>query len=300
MAPRQPTRLIINGDDFGKSREVNEAVVRAFLAGTLTSCSLMVTGEAFDHAVESARNHPGLAVGIHLVTVNGRSVLPHREIPHLVDQRGFFPRSPVLAGLRYYFCRTARSELHRELSAQMGKFFETGLQPSHIDSHLHLHIHPVVFEIACSLGERFGVRRMRVPHDDFRLLWGFSRTQALGKVPYALVFELFARRMKRVLTQRRFAFPCRVYGNFLSGGMSLDYVLFILDRLDGAPKEIYFHPCYGPPATEASPETLQGLREFAVLTHPAVIARLKRPHILPSNYRQLKAEGCSQHYAAEA
>jgi hypothetical protein len=44
-------RLIVNADDFGCSEEVNEAIIRAYNEGVLTSTSLMVTGSAFDHAV---------------------------------------------------------------------------------------------------------------------------------------------------------------------------------------------------------------------------------------------------------
>ena len=106
--PMDQVKVIINGDDFGKSPEVNEAVIRAFKAGTLTSCSLMVTGEAFDDAVRLARANEGLAVGLHLVTVQGRAVLPPSEIPLLVDRAGHFPDSPTLAGLKYYFSRSAR------------------------------------------------------------------------------------------------------------------------------------------------------------------------------------------------
>src|SRR5262245_26070734 len=69
-------RLIVNADDFGASEEVNEAVIRAFQEGVLTSCSLMVTGGASNHAVRLAKENPRLAVGIHLVTVMGRAVLP--------------------------------------------------------------------------------------------------------------------------------------------------------------------------------------------------------------------------------
>ncbi len=58
----RPRRLIVNADDFGISETVNEAVIRAFTEGVLTSCSLMVTGEAFEHAVSLARAHPGLVV----------------------------------------------------------------------------------------------------------------------------------------------------------------------------------------------------------------------------------------------
>src|SRR2546425_5823141 len=57
-------QLIVNADDFGTSRQVNEAVVRAFKEGVLTSCSLMVTGQAFDEAIQLAKENRGLAVGI--------------------------------------------------------------------------------------------------------------------------------------------------------------------------------------------------------------------------------------------
>src|SRR5437870_7320107 len=148
----RPRRLIVNADDFGISETVNEAVIRAFTEGVLTSCSLMVTGEAFEHAVGLAHAHPDLAVGIHLVTVLGRAVLPSAEIPTLVDAAGNFAANSVVAGLKYYFLPQARRELHRELSAQFEKFAATGLRLSHIDGHLHMHVHPVVFRAAVELG----------------------------------------------------------------------------------------------------------------------------------------------------
>ena len=78
-------QLIVNADDFGMSEEVNEAIIRAHKEGVLTSASLMVTGDAFEQAARLAKENPKLAVGIHLVTVVGRSVLPKSEIPSLVD-----------------------------------------------------------------------------------------------------------------------------------------------------------------------------------------------------------------------
>src|SRR5713101_2744907 len=98
-APEQQRRLIVNADDFGSSEAVNEAVVRAYTEGVLTSCSLMVTGAAFEHAVRLAHAHPGLAVGIHLVTVMDRAVLAPATIPTLVDPRGYFSPNPIVAGL---------------------------------------------------------------------------------------------------------------------------------------------------------------------------------------------------------
>lgn len=68
-------KLIVNADDFGSSPEVNRAIICAYQNGILTSCSLMVTGEAFEEAVNLAKKNPGMGVGLHLTTVLGKSVL---------------------------------------------------------------------------------------------------------------------------------------------------------------------------------------------------------------------------------
>ena len=51
-------RLIVNADDFGLSTSVNQAVVRAYREGILTSASLMVNEPGFDEAVRLAKENP--------------------------------------------------------------------------------------------------------------------------------------------------------------------------------------------------------------------------------------------------
>jgi predicted glycoside hydrolase/deacetylase ChbG (UPF0249 family) len=111
-------QLIVNADDFGSSREVNSAVIQAHQHGVLTSASLMVNGQAADEAVALARANPNLSIGLHLVMVDGQSTLPHKDIPHLVDEQGDFPGDPVLIGMRLVISRQARQELAQELAAQ--------------------------------------------------------------------------------------------------------------------------------------------------------------------------------------
>ena len=61
-----PTRtLVVNADDFGASEGVNQGVVQAHVHGIVTSTSLMVTGNAAEHAARLAGEHPGLGVGLH-------------------------------------------------------------------------------------------------------------------------------------------------------------------------------------------------------------------------------------------
>src|SRR5262249_36055756 len=134
--------LVVTGDDFGASREVNQAVIEAHEQGILTSASLMIGAPAAAEAVALARAHPRLAVGRPLVVSDGRASLPAREVPRLVDGDGNFRRSAWRAGVRYFFSPATLSELEREIRAQLIGFRETGLALSHVDGHHHMHLHP--------------------------------------------------------------------------------------------------------------------------------------------------------------
>ncbi|MGP8089691.1 MAG: hopanoid biosynthesis-associated protein HpnK [Syntrophobacteraceae bacterium] len=285
----KPRRLIINGDDFGASREVNEAVILAHRRGILTSASLMVSGRAYEHAVMLAKENPRLAVGLHVTCADGRPVLSPSQIPHVVGKNGTFPSDPAKAGLQYFFCPSARKDLFNEIAAQFEKFSQSGLIFSHVDSHCHLHVHPVVLDAVVELSERYRIKRVRVPADSF-----FSALPFLGSplsaAGYALVFKLLTDRMKRKLRRRGFIFPQRVYGNLLTGSMSIEYVLSLLDNLPQGTNEIYFHPALpcSPSTCEAS--ELQRFRELSILIDPSVSSKIERLGIIPSTYFDLEKD----------
>ena len=285
----KPRRLIINGDDFGASREVNEAVILAHRRGILTSASLMVSGRACEHAVILAKENPGLAVGLHVTCADGRPVLRPSEIPHVAGKNGTFPSDPAMAGLQYFFCRSARKDLFNEIAAQFEKFSQSGLIFSHVDSHCHLHVHPVIFDAVAEISERYRIKRVRVPADSF-----FSALPFLGSplpaAGYALVFKLLTGRMKRKLRKRGFIFPQRVYGNLLTGNMSIEYVLSLLDSMPQGTSEIYFHPALpcSPPTHDA--RQLQRFRELSILIDPYVRSKIELLGIVPSTYFDLEKD----------
>jgi predicted glycoside hydrolase/deacetylase ChbG (UPF0249 family) len=75
-------RLVVNADDFGFTRDVNDGIVAAHQRGILTATTLMANGVAFDHAVDLAKSNPELDVGCHLVLVGGMSVArPGQALP---------------------------------------------------------------------------------------------------------------------------------------------------------------------------------------------------------------------------
>lgn len=283
-------RLIVNADDFGISEEVNEAIIRAHREGVLTSTSLMVAGKAAEQAVRLAKENPRLAVGIHLVAVMGRSVLPQSEIPTLVDREQNFSNNPTAAGLKYFFSPPSRREIRREIAAQFAKFQETGLRLSHVDGHLHLHVHPVIFNEALRQASKYGARRMRVPQEERSVALGYDSTHRAQKTFFTIQFGGLARYMKRKLAAAGFTVPERVYGNLQSGQMSESYFLYTLDHLRAATSEIYFHPAVYPPDRTLDADEQQCQLEFETLISPRVRERMAQAGIQLTNYIEMEAQ----------
>ena len=239
-------KVIISADDFGYSESVNEAIVKAHREGILTSTSLMVAGEAFEPAVGLARENPSLGVGLHLVMVCGKSVLAQKEIPDLVDEDGNFLDSPTLAGIQYYFKKKSRKQLEKEIRAQFRKFKETGLSCTHVDSHLHMHINPAVFEIVLKVAKEFEVSAIRIPEEDLGLTLPFDKSHYVRKRTHNFIFSRLSRKAKAKSKSRGFRFADRVFGLFQTGDMYPAYVEHLIGHLPEGISEIYFHPDYVP------------------------------------------------------
>jgi chitin disaccharide deacetylase len=280
-------RLIVNADDFGASPGVNQAIVRAFRDGVLTSCSLMVGEDAFPEAVRMAKEASGLGVGLHLVAVMGKSVLPSREIPSLVDPEGHFSSDPVKAGLNYFFSTKARKELAREMRAQFERFLASGLRPSHVDSHLHLHFHPVMFDLAVGFCNEFGIRCMRIPEDDPGLLARWEGKHADRQQAAARFFRLFTRRMKARLEREGIVHTRKVFGHFMTGRMTKSYVLHVLDHLSPGDYEMYFHPEDTGENIASTHSRIQRRLELEILLDSGLKERIRERDIQLIHYGQL-------------
>jgi len=286
-SPRR--RAIINGDDYGFSRGVNKAIIEAHQRGVLTSASLMVTGDAFDEAVELARSNPRLAIGLHLVLVCGRAALPPSEIPHLVDASGNFPFGPEKTGLRYQFSAAARRELRNEIRAQLDKFHQTGLKLSHVDGHLHMHSHPVVFRMLIDLAPEFGIKAVRLPREELGITLGIDRSNLLTKLTWWWVFGRLGRYGERRLKRAGIKYADRVYGLLASGRMTEEFLLALIPRARGELVEIYSHPASLIAGEGRDAAVDGGVAELAALLSQRVRGALALSGFEPANYNELGA-----------
>lgn len=277
-------QIVLNADDFGRSDAINAAVGQAHCEGVLTSASLMVAGEAAEEAVALAREMPALDVGLHVVVVGGRATLPPARIPHIVGRDGHFAADPLVAGLRYFFSRAAQEELAHELEAQFERFAATGLPLSHVNGHLHMHLHPTVFRLLLPLARQYGVRGFRLPRDDLRLALGYSCHGALRKVLWALTFGLLSRRCLSQLD--RLAVTRRVYGLLQTGQMEEAYVLEVVRCLQEPSAELYFHPTVGSEGEMLGPNP----GDLETLLSPALHRIIRERGLRRATYATLNGE----------
>ena len=226
-------RLITTADDFGLTPSVNDAVVRAAAQGILTSASLMVSAPAAADAV--ARTPPGLAVGLHLVVIDGAPTLPPEAIPDLVGPDGRFPTGQLRLGMAYYFRPRVRRQLAAEIRAQFEAFAATGLTLDHANAHKHMHLHPTIGRLMIEVGRDYGLRAIRIPAE-----MGFPGGPPQGAGDRALRSWTALLRSQA----RRAGLQCndRVVGLGWTGHMTLQRVQIALSQLGPGLTEMYFHP----------------------------------------------------------
>ena len=139
-------RIIVNADDFGLTRGVSESIVACHAAGAVTSTSFMVNMDGSEHAAGLAHAAPRLGVGLHFNLTLGRPVSSPEAVPSLVDRSGrFLTRGALLR--RWATGRLDASNVRTELHAQLARMRAWGVEPTHFDSHQHVHAIPAVFRV---------------------------------------------------------------------------------------------------------------------------------------------------------
>lgn len=258
-------RLIVTADDYGAAPEVNQAVERAHRDGVLSAASLMVAAPAANDAVRRARSMPGLRVGLHLVLVEGKPMLPAAAVPDLVDGSGNFRTDMARAGAAMFFLPKVRAQLAAEIEAQFAAFEATGLKLDHVNAHKHFHLHPTIASLMVKLGKAHGVRGARVPLEPQAVLGRIEKHKASGVVALTTPF---ARRLRSRLRRAGISAPDHVFGLAWSGAMTRPRLTGLIENLPEGLSEIYMHPATGPYPGSA-PGYLYG-EELAALTDPGL------------------------------
>jgi hopanoid biosynthesis associated protein HpnK len=269
-------QIIVTADDFGLCEEVNDAVEIAHRAGILSAASLMVSAPAAKDAIGRALRLPSLRVGLHIVLVDGRPILPPDEIPELVDTNGAFPNDLVRAGVRWFLSTTARRQLEREVRAQFDAFRSTGLAFDHVNAHNHMHVHPTVLGIVLRLASMFGVPFIRLPFEPPALRRSGAPRLTISERLAVLSLAPWLRFMRRRIEHAGLRHNDTLLGLRNSGHLNEASLLELLSQLPEGITELYFHPAIRrTPQVAAMMPGYDNEAEFAALTSTLVSDRLR-------------------------
>ncbi|MBO8128162.1 MAG: carbohydrate deacetylase [Peptococcaceae bacterium] len=249
--------LIINADDFGYTKGVNKGILQAMRDGVVTSTSLMVNQEGTCDALAMLRFGNISKVGVHLCLTAGAPLNPPELVPSLVNEQGRFKDYRAL-----YRQVLPEGEVLRELQAQVGLVLSAGFKVTHLDTHHHIHTHPVILDALINIAKT-----------------------------YRLPVRSITGEMRFMLWQNGIPTPDHFCGDWFAGGVSVrafkEYVTTAL-RAGVRVMELMTHPGIADDVLrQRSSYTSERERELAILCDPNLLRWLNDRNVRLSSYSVL-------------
>jgi predicted glycoside hydrolase/deacetylase ChbG (UPF0249 family) len=232
--------LIVNADDYGLTAAVSEGILRAHREGVLSSTSLLVLAPGFATTAPWLRDVEGIGIGAHLAVVGeDPPLLSAREIPTLVNARGYLPISwrvllPLVAA-----GRVDLDDIGREWSAQLDAIAQAGLTVDHLDSHQHVHVFPGLCDVALRLAVGRGIPAVRL-------------TRSVAPGPVGMVMRRLSVRFATAARRVGRVFPGDAAGLDEAGRLDTARAVAALDRLASSPATVV--ELSGHPGLHADPD----------------------------------------------
>ncbi len=252
----------------------------------------MVAESAAADAVSLARRTPSLRVGLHLVVVDGRTVLAPDQLHPIVNARGRVSDRLVAAGFRYFFRPAARRALRAEIRAQLEAFRATGLRLDHVDTHRHMVLHPTVLAMIVDLAPEFGIRAVRLPAEPWRATRGTSPAKRAAAAARIICLAPWLGLMRWRLRRAGIRCNTEVRGLADTGTMDETTVLRLIDTIDRDVTEIFLHPATATASSVMLPQPVsRHVAELSALCSAGVREALDRRGVEQCGFGDLTGSG---------
>jgi len=270
--------LIVNADDLGWTDGVNRGIEEAHRRGLVTSTSLLANGRAFAGAIAIAAGNPGLGIGVHLNLSDGPPMAPADSVPRLLSPAGELDGGPEKQLLKIAQRDLPPLEVEREWEAQIAKIRSTGIEPTHLDGHKHVHMLPGLFELALRLAKKHGIGAIRISHEDSKLRRALSSGHTRNKSvlikqgAQARALKLLASDARQLARRAGILTTDYFCGIAQTGTLTREGVERLLEVLPEGTTELMSHPGYLDADLKETPTRLQASRqmELAILTDAGI------------------------------
>lgn len=267
-------KFILNADDFGMSKAFNKAVLDGYNNGFLTSASVAANGKAFDTAVnEVIPECPNLGIGVHLNIIEGKSLLDdakftngYLNLIYLSNNQDFLDK------------------VEKEFRLQIEKVLKF-TKVDHLDSHVHVHGIPKIFELTCKLAKEYEINQVRTQFEKFYLVPDVKKHLNIKYPPNILKILLlnsFTLQNREVIRQYGLTTNDYIIGVGYTGMMDDKTVLHGLSAInEDVTVEALIHPCH---FSKNLPKN-QHQTEFAITQNMDLKDKIERLGFEITNYK---------------
>lgn len=276
-------KFVLNADDFGLSQANNQAVLEGYINGFLTSTSLCANGNAFDSAVHDILpDCPNLGIAAHLNIMEGEALT---DCNFLVDNTNHFCTNYAIL----LFNRQNKKMLEQieaEFRAQIEKVLEHTMI-DHLDSHVHTHAIPEIFEIVCKLAKEYGIKFVRTQYEELyfipRIEKHLNLSYPVNLLKIALL-QTFTKQNRKTLDKYGLKTNDFILGVGYTGMMDSDAIEYGLRPIDeDCIVEALIHPCKYTNSSRKNSHT----REFAITQNMNLKESISRLGFEITNYKNL-------------
>lgn len=178
--------MIVNADDFGKSKSVNDAIDFCFENQLIDRATLMVNMPECESAIILAKRNGYLdKIGLHLNLVEGEPLLEETKSSSLC-KNGIFDMSILNRKYHFYVPKRIKIIIENEVDAQIKKFLNLGCTLKHLDSHRHVHERLAIFLIIKKILRKHHFSSVRIMRNV-----DFKKKYNLFKKIYLWIFNNF-------------------------------------------------------------------------------------------------------------
>ena len=276
-------RFILNADDFGLSTYHNRAVLEGYVNGFLTSASLCANGDAFDSAVHDIiPDCPNLGLAVHLNIMEGKSLTDCSMLTD--DNRNF--------NISYGYLLLNRknkellSQIETEFRAQIEKVTNV-VKVDHLDSHVHTHAIPEIFEITCKLAQDYGIKYVRTQFEELYFIPKLEKhlniSYPINLVKIALL-QYFTKQNRKTIDNYELKTNDFIIGVGYTGMMDSDAIEYGLKALEEeCIVEALIHPCKYDNSIKDS-----HTKEFGITQNKTLQDTITRLGFEITNYKNLR------------
>jgi predicted glycoside hydrolase/deacetylase ChbG (UPF0249 family) len=269
-------RLIVNADDLGINAARSHAIFQCFEFGIVRSATVIAAGNDAATAARHAREK-GLNAGLHLNFTFDSPLCKPAEVETLVGSSAgtFRDRDDQMRALDEGLIDKVHVE--REVRAQIEWMLDHYGQPTHIDGHHHIHIHPFIVPILIPIMERYAIERVRIPLEEPLPPHGYEIPNDV--LAYTMKLNDRARAAKNLFSAHGIRSTDHYRGTTLAGRASQKNLRHILSRLPEGTTELLVHPGSMTPTGSDFDRDPQRQTELAMLTQDDLPAQLAEKKI---------------------